>query len=656
MNATRAELLADYNNRGWTVFQYKSPTVPCNEWEKTEFDPFVSSDMAASDLPIGIVLGKVSNLAVLDIDVQNGGSVQALIDRYGASITETYSVETPSGGVHLYFEYPAGVQKLTGINNMYKRIPELKGIDFLADGRHVKAAPSERKSDPNGKPDGVYVIKSAASPQKLPKAVLDDWLAATSEGGSQALGEVTGAIPESDYSWALNQHRANVQTAEDELPGSRDNTAYQALCSSMRIASAVPDDVLSQSDVERDFLGISYEIKDFDGKTSRAIDFANQHPWRELRSQELTEEIPPGIRPEHVWDYLQSLAKARVKDAVAETLDRERIEREAAKITVTEPLNGEDFMSTKLDQPEWVVDKLLHTSGKALLSAQAKTGKTTLNMELIRALTTGTPFLGEFAVPRAMSVAYYDLELGIAQAQKWLRDFDETDYSKLTYRPLLGRGRELDMRSRSLRAATVEQLKAAEVDVLLIDPLSPIMSALGIDENRADNVRPLLDSFDELAAEAGIKAIVMTHHSGHENGGRSRGSSAFMDWPTALWNYTRSGDSFDAVRKFSAAGRDVRLPARQIVQDPATRHISIESNSGYSPDQFLLESRGHKLTAKDVATELGVDAKTARDRLTKNGWVETTEKTEGRNPATLWEYPAVDAERWTADPFQDSGS
>lgn len=648
MSSTRIELVTNYVERGWTPFLYANMSTPSDDWPNAVVDGDTVNRIAASDHPVGIVTGKKSGLVVIDVDVQNGGSVEALVTRYGKDVKNTRVVTTPSGGWHLYFKYPENVDRLTAVINgsgQKIRIAGLAGIDLLADGRHVKAPPTARVGIP-GKADGSYNVRLDLPVADLPSGLLADWLEVTEKRTWKGSGVVTGVISPRDYQWALDKHGSNVRATEDELPGNRDNFAFSKICSSVRIAKALPEDVLSISTIEADYSGVTYGIKDLDGKLLRAIEFAEVHPWEEATQDELTTDLPEGIREEDAWEYFRQLSTLRVRDAVKETMQQERIEREASRLIITDAYDGSDFMDMVIGDPEWLVDGLFSHGGRTLVTAQYKAGKSTMMLELTRALTTGTPFLGEFPVPAKSKVALFDLELGVAMAQRWLRDVEGIDYSKLLYRPLVGKGAELDMRSAGLRNKTARQLREASVDILIVDPISPVLSALGLDENRADHVRPLLDMFDVLAAEADLKGVVITHHAGHESPDRARGSTAFMDWNTSQWSITRHGEDATSRRSFKAIGRDAAVSRRDLEFDRATRKLTLASTGlTFTDDPFLTESRGRTLTAQQAATGLSASLNTAKAKLRQNGWIETTHGRAG--VAGLWEWTSSNC----ADPF-----
>lgn len=90
---------------------------------------------------IGIVTGRVSNILVIDVDTKGGeedgrrsiAEKEAELDCY---LPQTVSAMTQSGGLHLFFKYPAGQNKITG------RIGILPQVDIRADGNQVVVYPS----------------------------------------------------------------------------------------------------------------------------------------------------------------------------------------------------------------------------------------------------------------------------------------------------------------------------------------------------------------------------------------------------------------------------------------------------------------------------------------------------------------------------------
>lgn len=117
-----------------------------------------------------------------------------------------------------------------------------------------------------------------------------------------------------------------------------------------------------------------------------------------------------------------------------------------------------------------------------------------------------------------------------------------------------GRGR-FAITDDAVRAKWARKLSDAGAEVLIIDPLRPILRALKLDEWREIGI--FLDAFDALKAEAGIREGLVAHHHGHD-AQRAAGDSSFEGWGDAIWNLTRDNpDDQRSFRFFDACGRDV---------------------------------------------------------------------------------------------------
>ena len=129
----------EYAARGWHVF-------PCRAGEKipatahgfkdatTDPETIRAWWTASPSANVAMPTGKVSGLAVLDIDPRNDGDLewQMLVAQIGEPVAPR--VRTPSGGTHLYFACPAA--------GLASRVGLKPGIDLKADGGYVLAPPS----------------------------------------------------------------------------------------------------------------------------------------------------------------------------------------------------------------------------------------------------------------------------------------------------------------------------------------------------------------------------------------------------------------------------------------------------------------------------------------------------------------------------------
>ncbi len=321
---------------------------------------------------------------------------------------------------------------------------------------------------------------------------------------------------------------------------------------------------------------------------------------------------------------------------------QDRLDAETASMSRTTPQRLDDMFSTPPQGQEWLIDGLLQDNGSVLLSAQYKSGKTTLAMNVVHALTTASPFLGVFDVPEPLRVAYCDLELGERTARKWFMDI-RPDPKMATYTNLKGRGYELDLRSDIRFNFLVDQLRKDRIDVVIIDPISAVCAAIGADENVNADVRPLLDRFDAAVREAGCRGVVIVHHAGHKDPGRGRGASAFSDWASALWTLER--DSGPA--RFGAQGRDVHVQKTSVDYDTDTRMMSLQiANAHDGHAEYLSSKRGEQITVSAVAADLKVSKPTAAKRLRESDGWQVVQRAEGNNP-DIWEFTPPTGIPWS---------
>jgi hypothetical protein len=234
--------------------------------------------------------------------------------------------------------------------------------------------------------------------------------------------------------------------------------------------------------------------------------------------------------------------------------------------------------------------------GKVLMSAPKKAGKTTLVGNLSRCLIDGDPFLegaelpygakvdprfnagqrhpGFTVLPVSGTVTLLDFEMSEHQLREWLRDQEIKNLDRVRVQLMRGSG-PWDIREDDVRARWADALRAAQTEVLIVDPLGPVMQSLGIEENSNTEVGRFLVKLDELCHQAGVCELFVVHHTGHE-GERSRGASCLLGWPDAIWSMTvGDGEGWQAPRFVRAEGRDVDLSNHHLELDRNTRRLGL---------------------------------------------------------------------------------
>lgn len=127
-----------YAVRGYSVIPLrlnKAPAIP--SWEENKKTPWSMEHIAEfweqrPKANIGILTGKISGITVIDIDLnKDSHETSVLLSEF----PETYTVETPTGGYHLYYQYAP-------IDQSVHSSAEYPDTDIKNDGGYVVAPPS----------------------------------------------------------------------------------------------------------------------------------------------------------------------------------------------------------------------------------------------------------------------------------------------------------------------------------------------------------------------------------------------------------------------------------------------------------------------------------------------------------------------------------
>lgn len=123
---------------------------------------------------------------------------------------------------------------------------------------------------------------------------------------------------------------------------------------------------------------------------------------------------------------------------------------------------------------------------KILCAAAAKSGKTTLSGNLVRALADGDPFLGAFAVNQtAQRIVVIDNEMTRGMLRRWLRRQGIRNTAAVAdVVNLRGKTGLFDMGNDRVREMWSRRLRDLGCDFVIFDCLKPALEAMGLDENR----------------------------------------------------------------------------------------------------------------------------------------------------------------------------
>lgn len=346
-------------------------------------------------------------------------------------------------------------------------------------------------------------------------------------------------------------------------------------------------------------------------------------------------EIPGHTCPDEVEDYVRSLDPTQpsidpteesqpaaeptaldlaVSRKLADLIINERAREKLATIKAgaapqLDGLTLTQFLAQPDEDNHYRVDQLWPAEGRVLLAAAAKSGKTTIvAANLIPSLVDGTPFLGRYDTqPTTGTVVLLNMEVGPNTLRGWMRASGITATEKVVVANLRGAASALQLSSDAGRERTATFLSDIGAEVVILDPLAPVLATLGLDENSNADVAQFFSWWSETLHLAGVRDDVVVHHTGHA-GDRSRGASRLLDEPDAIWTLTRGKDTEPtddepyghvAPRYLGAYGRDVELAPHRLQFDSASHRLTMtdELRTGATTAQQKAETHGKSILA-----------------------------------------------------------
>jgi hypothetical protein len=277
--------------------------------------------------------------------------------------------------------------------------------------------------------------------------------------------------------------------------------------------------------------------------------------------------------------------KPQYDAALEREIQRQKVTAEARIIIANEAVPEVDPPEIapgeylELEDPEFpfMIDSLHIGGANTLVVAQYKTGKTTLTLNLFRALCNSDRFLSKYNVTSPDGkIAYLDYEMLEAQFRMWLKSGGALNTRRMVT-PWHLRGKSLPFWQDAVRKQLVSWLTANDVSVLIMDTAARSWAGLVDNENSNSEILRYTDALDHLKEEAGIIDLFLVTHMGRqsvfmqEGEERSRGATRLEDWMDTGWYLTRDRNG---KRYMRANGRGVDVEAVALDYHPRTRHLT----------------------------------------------------------------------------------
>jgi DNA-binding transcriptional ArsR family regulator len=288
------------------------------------------------------------------------------------------------------------------------------------------------------------------------------------------------------------------------------------------------------------------------------------------------------------------------------------------------------------------IPDLLTMKGNLIISAYRKTGKTSLILHLLAALTGSTPFLGEYKCePLQGPAVYINMELHQSMLRKYAVEMEiDLDTEKILVQDYLGATRMFMYQDEIWRVEYARRLRENNVSALIIDPLHPLIAMRGSDSNSNDEARMTMELLGEIGRRARLDHLIVIDHTGHMNKDRGRGASGKEDWADVLWNVQGLDGS---KRSLSATGRGVshHLKYRMVEETRQLRLVPPEDETSpkVKADAEIirfLESGGGPKTVSEIVSATGISDSTVARWLKDLETRGSAYRKDGRGGPDLW--------------------
>lgn len=576
----------------WPVFPCdgnKRPIVATGYKAATrDHDTIIEQFSRPNAVMIAVPTGSASGLIVIDIDTKNGARGQEWLDEHSDALPPTRTHRTRSGGLHLVFRAPDGID----IRNSASRIAP--GVDVRGNGGYVIIPPSPS-----------YVVADDCEPAEMPR-----WLirACLPQDEPKPAPAPSNGNHEKYVQRAIDLEVASVVRAAE---GTRNDTLHRA---AVKLGTLVGAGALSRADAEVDLTraGIQSGLpsKEVLATVKSGLDFGASNP----RQMPERREPPAGLstEPPPVDEgYYAALEADLPVDEPPEIIPpRQHPPHPTGPIRLTwfyeieAALDAEDF-----------VQGLLIARSAAVVYGESNSGKTFWTTDLGLHVAAGMAWNGKRV--EQGGVVYAALEGGIGfrnRVTAWKHEHNLDDHDlpfAAIQQPLNLRDPAADVDALIEAVLGAQNRMTVPLRLIVIDTLSRALA--GGNENAPDDMGALVMCMDMIRQRTGA-AVLFIHHSGKDAAKGARGHSLLRAAVDTEIEIAADGGTHTAsvVKQRELRKGDVFAFTLRVVELGQNRHgeavttCVVEHRTGDGPSGFVNRPRftGHAKRALDVLTDL----------------------------------------------------
>ena len=168
-------------------------------------------------------------------------------------------------------------------------------------------------------------------------------------------------------------------------------------------------------------------------------------------------------------------------------------------------ISGRELKEKELELPAELIQGILRRGAKLIVTGPSKAGKSFLVLELAKAISSGTAWIGHKCSKGR--VLYINLEIQEAEIQKRYMKISKLptiEDEDILFWNLRGRGFSLEKHINTI----IEIIEKEQIDIVIIDPIYKVLQG---SENDQETVTKFTQSIDSIC-EAGAAVAYVHHH------------------------------------------------------------------------------------------------------------------------------------------------
>lgn len=485
---------------------------------KTLFKPWKTD--TGEQVRVGVYPGP-AGYVVWDVDVKDGkpgrDSLEALAEKHPelhSIIRGAPTVQTPSGGFHLWFKKPIDVETGEPISIGLDNGTRLgRGIDVRADGGYVATGDGYEwllRARPSIM--GIEGIKDAP---RLPEFTIPLFVAHGEAG--------TRALTEDDWEQFAPETRATVEWLIEH------GTAHSP--------------VIKQGGSHGSYVMLAHGGRQSLGcAVGGASNPGSVNVFSEGWELDNGQHLPGDDHPYELGELQNVYETGSRTGALTQlvTLNQDIPEKATPK-SLREMFEAELYDLDTLDSiepPEFLIEGFLVRDSLAEVFADPGVGKSFLGIDWMMHVADGRDWHGcEVKKPEPVLYIIGEGKAGMKSRTKvWRQHHGDSEMLRRNVKML---GRAVNLANGAEVAAVMPLIKNHRPALVIIDTLA--RAAVGADGNGDKDMGIVIEHAEQIRRATGA-CVLIIHHTGHSNKERGRGSSAVAGALQTDMKLTRSGD------------------------------------------------------------------------------------------------------------------